>query len=94
MPRPVAGVVAEQDRHVCPAKERAEFAAESEMAVEVAGWALPGPAGRDAPQCGACGGGDEYDYVLHSVLVHVGDSNMGHYYAFINDITPLAEVPR
>ena len=51
MPGPVAGAVAEQDRHVCPAKGRAEFAAESEMAVEVAGWALPGPAGRDAPRC-------------------------------------------
>jgi len=28
----------------------------------------------------------QYKYVLHSVLVHVGDVNAGHYYAFINDI--------
>ncbi|GBG34170.1 Ubiquitin carboxyl-terminal hydrolase 7 [Hondaea fermentalgiana] len=29
----------------------------------------------------------EYEYVLHSVLVHWGDVNSGHYYAFINDMT-------
>lgn len=29
----------------------------------------------------------QYEYVLHSVLVHWGDVNSGHYYAFINDMT-------
>jgi len=33
----------------------------------------------------------EYDYILHSVLVHVGDVNSGHYYAFINDLKKSSE---
>jgi len=31
-------------------------------------------------------GDEKYEYILHSVLVHLGDVNSGHYYAFINDI--------